>query len=1255
MVSKLRLVLAIPILFLSFYGTAQRDYWKQEVAQGDLKKSISNRFEVQKGRVFSFQEDAFKSKLKTATFSKSKFTTVQFPNENGDIMTFAVTETPVLSKELASRYPSIKSYSGYSLKNGEDKIRFSVSHKGVQAMIVHGNKKGNTYLQKTPDEKYIIYNRDGEAAANKEFICWTKNSLEQSKSGLTSKQVDDQQLRKFRLAISASGEYTAFHGGTVADALAAINATVTRVNEVFETDLAITLELVSNTDAVIFTDPETDPYDGNLNTQVQNTLTSNIGEENYDIGHLFHKDEANGNAGFIGAVCVDNKKGSGYAASQNPVGDAYDLDYVTHEMGHQFGANHTWSFESEGTQVQAEPGSGTTIMGYAGITGLNDVAMNGDDYFHYYSIFQISEYLETVNCAEVTDLTNTPPVIVPSADFVIPKSTAFALTGNASDSDIGDVLTYAWEQIDDGLVTQATFGPTNPSGANFRSQPPTIDSTRYFPKLSNVLAGNLTQTNPPVGSAWETVSEVEREMNFALTVRDNAIGGGQVVSDLMNITVVSSAGPFQMTSQSTNQVYTAGTVQNITWDVANTDKAPVDVRSVDILLSIDGGVTFPISLAENVPNDGDHKIVLPGNPTTTARIMVKASDNIFFAVNAAEFTIEETEFVLNFSELEYDVCQPNDLITSFDYETYLGFNEEVTFSVPNPPLGLNIAFSPETATTNVPVTVTFSNTGAVPEALYAIEIEANSASITKQVVLDLSVYDAIFPDAVLIAPADGGIDISANTFLEWENTASYSSYDIQIATDSLFTNIIETNTIFTNTYNPSNLSYETGYYWRVKPINSCGEGVFSMPFSFTTIEFSCDTNVAKGLPLNISATGTPTISSKIPFYDDIALADINVNLELDHTYLADLVVKLISPTGTTVVLLSSSCGDLQNINATFDDDAPNFICTGDPAISGMVKPLGSLSSLIGESILGEWTLEINDNAASDGGSLKAFSLDICIEGAFRPDEDNDGVFDDGDDLCLGTPEGIEVDLTGCPVYRFANNNFSVSLNSEACRNSDDGSINITALESLDYGITISGNGVDVTDNFTDTYTLGNLMSGSYSICIGGTDGARVFEEHCFEVVITQPDVLNVSSRTSFNGKQTVLTLQGSDLYNIELNGEVIQTTESEITINLKNGNNSLKVFTNLPCQGVHEERIFISEKPIVYPNPFISSTNVFLGANVDEVKVQVFSADGRLVSDRTYQVNGIELPLDMSIYPSGIYYIKFNGENIKGTSKIIKQ
>ena len=438
-------------------------------------------------------------------------------------------------------------------------------------------------------------------------------------------------------------------------------------------------------------------------------------------------------------------------------------------------------------------------------------------------------------------------------------------------------------------------------------------------------------------------------------------------------------------------------------------------------------------------------------------------------------------------------------------------------------------------------------------------------------------------------------------------------------------------------------------------MNSCGEGTFSPPFTFTTVEFNCENNSAEGLPLTISSIGTPTITSKIPFYEDLTLADINVNLELDHTYLSDLEIKLISPSGTEVVLTSSSCGDLQNINATFDDDAPtSFDCNGDPAISGIVKPLGSLSAFIGESILGEWILEVNDNAASDGGLLKAFSLDICIEGSFRPDDDNDGVFDDGDDLCLGTPEGVEVDLTGCPVYRFANNNFSVSINSETCRSNNDGALDIVAQETMDYDIAVTGNGVNVNDTFTNTYNLGNLASGTYTICIGGTDGGLVYEEHCFEVVITEPEVLGVASKTSYDGKQTVLRLQGADLYNIELNGLFIQTTASEITLDLKEGNNTLKVFTNRSCQGVFEEQIFLSNQPVVHPNPFENGTKAFFGIQIESINVNIYASDGRFLGTKTYEVRGNELYLDFSAYPPGMYYVKFEGDKVKGTSKVIK-
>lgn len=275
------------------------------------------------------------------------------------------------------------------------------------------------------------------------------------------------------------------------------------------------------------------------------------------------------------------------------------------------------------------------------------------------------------------------------------------------------MLTYTWEQIDDGLVTTASFGSLNPSGANFRSLPPSTDPKRYFPRLSEVVQGNLTQVNPATGEAWETVSEIERNLRFACTVRDNAAGGGQVVSDVLDVRVIKAAGPFIVTSQTSEETYVAGSVQEITWDVSNTDIAPINAQQVDIFLSLDGGLTYPITLLENTLNDGAEEVLLPGNVTNTGRIMVKASNNIFFAVNSTDFTIEPSQVVLNFENLDYEVCQPDDLVIPFVYETYDGFNENATFSA-NVPAGMSANFSPTNATANsTDVDLTLSNTNSV--------------------------------------------------------------------------------------------------------------------------------------------------------------------------------------------------------------------------------------------------------------------------------------------------------------------------------------------------------------------------------------------------------------------------------------------------------------------------------------------------------------------------------------------------------------
>ncbi|TLP79295.1 reprolysin-like metallopeptidase [Maribacter sp. ACAM166] len=1254
MVAKLRLVFSITIVFLSFSGVAQSTYWKNTELNALGKQFSKQRLQVEKGKAFILNKEQFLEALSVKGDTKI----IYFPNEQGNQIPFLIEDAHLFSKKLAEKYPSIKSYKGSALHDVAIQVRFSVSHKGVQSMFNKVGEKGALFMQKAADDSYVLYRRTEQKKRDLDFICRTMPSVMEYSQNRTAKLVDDQTLRTFRVAISASGEYTQFHGGAKADALAAINATLTRVNGVFERDLAINLELIDTTDFVIYTDPENDPYTGSLSSQVQNTLTSVIGEANYDIGHLFNQQDntLDGNSGFIGAVCKDGRKGSAYTTLSSPTGDAFDIDLVAHEMGHQFGANHSFSHISEGTTVQVEPASGTTIMGYAGITGDNNVADNSDDYFHYVSVVQIRDYLKTVSCGQSQVLTNTPPTITSLLDYNVPIATAFVLDGEANDVDTFNILSYTWDQIDNGVVTQATFGPSNPAGANFRSFPPSLTPYRYFPNLNRILNGELTQTQPTTGDSWETVSNIGRSMNFSLTVRDNALNGGQSISDELRVSVINEAGPFIVTTQSNPESFVAGTIQTISWDVAKTNLAPIGAETVSIFLSTDGGLTYPTAVAENILNDGSQSIIVPSIDTSTGRIMVKADENIFFAVNAASFTITPSEIVLNFEEVEFDVCKPNDISIPFKYETYLGFDEESTFSALSLPSGLTALFTPTTATsTDTPVVLDFQGISNLAVGIYPIRVLASAATVSKEITLQLRVYDTTFDVVQLTAPVDGFEDASKDLVLQWNDQIGNTSYDVEIATDVSFTTIVEIANVNTNAYPPSLLNNNSQYFWRVKPKNDCGEGVFSSPFSFSTIEFNCTTKDATGLPILISSSGTPIVSSKIIFYEDLPVADINVIIDLEHTFLADLVISLTSPSGTTVTLVSSSCGESRNIIATFDDDSPLFNCAINPGISGEVKPLGSLSSFNGESILGEWILKIEDNAPSDGGRLKNFSLEVCVEGDFRPDTDKDGVFDDGDDLCLDTPVGQEVNASGCPIYRFPSENFSVSIESETCRANNDGALLLTPKLVLDYQVTVTGNGVDLTQNFSNSFNLANLASGMYSLCIRGTDGLITYEEYCVEIQITEPLPLNVTSKIGLDGSQISLLLDGSSLYTIELNGISVQTEVANVVLDLEKGLNTLKVFTTIPCQGVYEEQVVFFEEPIVFPNPVRDIAHVYFGPTQENVEVRIFSADGRWISSSTIAPQEGKIEIDFSSMSTGIYYIQYAGETIKGTSKVIKE
>ena len=490
--------------------------------------------------------------------------------------------------------------------------------------------------------------------------------------------------------------------------------------------------------------------------------------------------------------------------------------------------------------------------------------------------------------------------------------------------------------------------------------------------------------------------------------------------------------------------------------------------------------------------------------------------------------------------------------------------------------------------------------------------------------------------------------------MSWESISNASSYDLEIATDAGFTNIVVTdNTLFTE-YQVADLLPDTTYFWRVRPKNVCGDGAFSSAFSFSTVSVDCATFAATDLPIDIPASGIPTITSSINVINDLVVSDVDVTLNVDHSYLSDLTITLESPSGTEVVLISSSCGSSRDLVATFDDDAAPFSCSNNPAISGTVRPIGSLAAFNGESAFGEWTLTIQDAFDVDGGVLNVFDLELCLEGNILPDSDGDGIFD-SDDLCPNTPPGSEVDTDGCPVFRFASDNFRIALESESCISANDASITIVATEALTYTAELIGPGTNSTDDFTTDFNWSNLSAGDYTLCITATDGSNTYEEQCFELVLSEPELLSVFSTVSPDGNVVTLNLRGGDLYTIEFNGTSQLVQGPEIQLSLKTGLNTLKVSTTQSCQGSYEETFFTSGNPLIYPNPFTDQLAITL-PNADEItEFSIFDYEGRLVRRSLNRQHNGEVSMRFDGLPSGIYFIRIEASSIRGTYKVIKR
>ncbi|MBI5857496.1 MAG: hypothetical protein HZB42_07580 [Sphingobacteriales bacterium] len=672
---------------------------------------------------------------------------------------FHVWESSIQEPVLAAKFPEIKTFIGQGIDDPYATVRMDFGPNGFHAQVltVNGTYYIDPYARGVTDQ-YISYYRSNFIKTGT-FLCEVPENPNTYRPEQTQAVCLGTELRTYRLAVACTGEYAQAPGinagSNPAILHAAIVTSVNRVVGVYEQEVAVRMILVANNNLVEFLDAATDPFTGNNNANVlinesQTVIDANIGSANYDIGHTFST--GGGGLAQLSCVCSSNKA-RGITGSPNPTGDPYDIDYVAHEMGHQFGGNHSMSgCGSSPVSTKYEVGSGTTIQAYAGICGSQDIQPHSDPFFHAISFDEISDFVNGAGgtCAVVTSTGNTLPVIdpLPNNGLSIPPSTPFVLTGTASDAN-GDPLTYCWEQWDfnSGGGVSWNAGATGPVGNTyplFKSRIPKTNGTRMFPDIAVILAGY--PANPPAvmgGLKGETLSPVARPMKFRLTVRDNRAGGGGVVSAgsgcqssaVFQINVVGTT-PFTVTSPNGGETYTAGATQTITWDVAGTNSSPVSVANVKISLSSDGGLTYPIVIFASTANDGTETFIVPAVATTTAKVKVEALGNIFFDISNADFTIlVPAGFNFNSPAAVVADCPAPATMTSTNLTaTYFGgHTNNINLTASGAPGGTNVTFSNNPLTTGSPsTTVTLNNANTLSPGSYTITVTGTSSGAPTQ-------------------------------------------------------------------------------------------------------------------------------------------------------------------------------------------------------------------------------------------------------------------------------------------------------------------------------------------------------------------------------------------------------------------------------------------------------------------------------------------------------------------------------------------
>lgn len=461
-------------------------------------------------------------------------------------------------------------------------------------------------------------------------------------------------------------------------------------------------------------------------------------------------------------------------------------------------------------------------------------------------------------------------------------------------------------------------------------------------------------------------------------IRELTLNPGETIT--VNVKALGGTTPLMASISWTDP---AGPINEGTVDLAT----PVLVNDLDIRVTNGSSTFFPWKLTAAQPflaaTTGDN-IVDPFE-----KIQVNNANGDYTITITHKGTLEEpqnfalvvtgvdSKFTIRTSEPLKTVCTTQNAVYNFQYIT--NSTIPTNLSVANLPAGVNALFNSTSVNATGNVTLTLSNLNGVAPGLYSFDVIGNNGLEEEKVTVQLRVYSAVFTPIVNQSPNNTAINQSIYANLTWDADVNAENYEVQISTNSGFTNIVESATVSTNSFISAGLQLDTQYFWRVRPTNRCGQGSYTNPIFFITVNLSCNT-VTNNTVATIASVANTVVNSTINFNDAsiTSLYDIDVDINITHTWVQDMTLTLISPQGTAVALLQENCSSEDNINATFDDNGGNIVCsTTPPAISGRVKPVELLSQFIGENPNGTWTLEVNDPWNGDGGTLNSWSIKVC--------------------------------------------------------------------------------------------------------------------------------------------------------------------------------------------------------------------------------------------------------------------------------------